>query len=105
MILPVDIRKSCVIQAEPYGSVMTVPRENRLVRFYIHLKKELFEASPQELVEVAERAMKPYKLTFKHCDWWSLYHVRHIHMLINYSIVRANKMEDRTAFSQAIQTA
>lgn len=62
---------------------MTVPRENKLVRFYIHLKERLgkeamglSEASPHGLVEMAERTMKPYKLAFKHCDWWSLYHVR-----------------------------
>lgn len=60
-----------------------MPRENRLVRFYIHLKERLgkeatrlFEASPYGLVGMAERTMKPYKLDFKHCDWWSLYQVR-----------------------------
>lgn len=60
---------------------MTVPRENRLVRFYIHLRGESQEkaheiSSPRMLVEMAERIMKPYSLTYNHCDWWSLYTVR-----------------------------
>lgn len=87
---------------------MTVPRENRLVRFYIHLKEKLGEEaislskpSPGGLVEMAERIMRPYKLTFKHCDWWSLYHVRAYMRVLQR---QANKEEGRTALGQALQT-
>ena len=62
---------------------MTLPRENRLVRFYIQLKDFLgkeatgsSKSSPERLAGMAESIMKPYKLAFTHCDWWSLYHVR-----------------------------
>jgi phenol 2-monooxygenase len=57
------------------------PRENRLVRLYVQLQeageevKRQGEYSPRALVEIAERTMKPYCLTYKHCDWWSLYPV------------------------------
>lgn len=61
---------------------MTAPRENRLVRLYIQLEedgeevKRRGEHSPRPLVELAEQTMKPYYLTYKHCDWWSLYPVK-----------------------------
>jgi phenol 2-monooxygenase len=63
---------------------MTAPRENRLVRFYIQVKgdKELekmardhSEDTPRALIKAAERWISPYKLSYKHCDWWSIYPV------------------------------
>lgn len=63
---------------------MTAPRENRLLRLYIQLKgddgleqiaRQRSEDSPKALVKIAERAMKPYYLRYKHCDWWSIYSV------------------------------
>lgn len=61
---------------------MTVPRENKLVRFYIRHQDGLKEDNsawcndpPRALVEMAERTMSPYKLTYKYCDWWSHYSV------------------------------
>ncbi|KAJ5814779.1 Monooxygenase FAD-binding [Penicillium riverlandense] len=75
-----DIRQACSVQSEPHGSIMTVPRENKLVRFYIQLQNGLKEDNspyssdpPRALVEMASRTMSPYKLTYKHCDWWSYY--------------------------------
>ncbi|KAJ5561491.1 hypothetical protein N7461_000252 [Penicillium sp. DV-2018c] len=78
-----DIRNSCSIDSQPHGSVMTVPRENRLVRFYIQIRDESKEKeavqhhtrSPQAMIETAEKLMKPYKLTYKYCDWWSNYSI------------------------------
>ncbi|KAJ5577620.1 uncharacterized protein N7459_006584 [Penicillium hispanicum] len=74
-----DIRRSCSIDSQPHGSIMTVPRENRLVRFYIHLR-EMEEAamqhpscSPQAMLEMAKKIMKPYDLAYEYCDWWSTY--------------------------------
>jgi phenol 2-monooxygenase len=61
---------------------MSVPRENSLVRFYIRLQDGLKEDGssyssdpPKALAEMAERAMRPYNLAYKHCDWWSYYSV------------------------------
>ncbi|KAJ6157157.1 hypothetical protein N7497_006042 [Penicillium chrysogenum] len=75
-----DIRQACSIHSHPHGSIMTVPRENRLARFYIHLRDECKEEalkhytpSPRDMVEKADRIMKPYNLTYNHCDWWSIY--------------------------------
>ncbi|GES63492.1 FAD binding domain protein [Aspergillus terreus] len=78
-----DIRQSCAIQSEPHGSIMTAPRENRLVRFYIHLDEDgeskiemdHSDIGPKDLVDMAQKIMKPYQLTYKYCDWWSIYPV------------------------------
>ncbi|GAQ47451.1 hypothetical protein AtubIFM54640_003930 [Aspergillus tubingensis] len=79
-----DIRQSCAIHAGDRGSIMTAPRENRLVRFYIYPKgdgrlsvedKDRSEVSLDELVGAMAKVMKPYSLTYKHCDWWSIYKI------------------------------
>ncbi|GLA50759.1 hypothetical protein AnigIFM63604_007074 [Aspergillus niger] len=79
-----DIRQSCAIHAGDRGSIMTAPRENRLVRFYIYPKgdgrlsvegKDRSEVSLDEIVGAMAKVMKPYKLTYKHCDWWSIYKI------------------------------
>ncbi|GIJ91196.1 hypothetical protein Asppvi_010161 [Aspergillus pseudoviridinutans] len=63
---------------------MTAPRENHLVRLYIQVKadKQLeqmaqdhSEDTPRALIEAAQRWISPYKLPYKHCDWWSIYPV------------------------------
>ncbi|KAL6233624.1 hypothetical protein BDW75DRAFT_184867 [Aspergillus navahoensis] len=80
-----DIRQSCAIHSDQYGSVMTAPREDRLVRFYIQLKGEgdldrkamkRTEQSPDALVQMAQKIMRPYSLTYKYCDWWSIYPIK-----------------------------
>ncbi|PYH33926.1 FAD binding domain protein [Aspergillus neoniger CBS 115656] len=79
-----DIRQSCAIHAGDRGSIMTAPRENRLVRFYIYPKgdgrlsvegKDRSEVSLDEIVGAMAKVMKPYSLTYKHCDWWSIYKI------------------------------
>ncbi|GIK03813.1 hypothetical protein Aspvir_007887 [Aspergillus viridinutans] len=59
-----DIRQSCAIQCPDNGSIMTAPRENRLVRRYIQVKgdKQLeqtaqdhSEDTPRALIKAAER--------------------------------------------------
>ncbi|KUL88788.1 hypothetical protein ZTR_03505 [Talaromyces verruculosus] len=66
-----DARQSCAIKSKINGSIMTAPRENRLLRLYIQLKgndalekvaRRGSEESPKALVNIAERAMKPYYL-------------------------------------------
>ncbi|KAL4758317.1 FAD binding domain-containing protein [Aspergillus foveolatus] len=80
-----DIRQSCAIHSDQYGSVMTAPREDRLVRFYIQLKgegdldrkaMEKTEESSDALIQMAQRIMQPYSLTYKYCDWSSIYPIK-----------------------------
>lgn len=77
-----DIRQSCAIQSNLHGSIMTVPREKGLVRFYIQLLgtegEEVAQQSndlPQSLVKVADKIMNPYSLKYEICDWCSSYTV------------------------------
>ncbi|KAL4793903.1 FAD binding domain-containing protein [Aspergillus venezuelensis] len=80
-----DVRQSCAIHSDKFGSIMTAQRENRLVRFYIQLKgdsdleKKALEASdesPDALIQLVRRIIHPYNLTYKHCDWWSIYPIK-----------------------------
>ncbi|XXH02222.1 hypothetical protein Hte_008590 [Hypoxylon texense] len=71
-----DIRKSCVIHSKN-GSVMTIPREDRLVRLYVQLGEmakgvKLADVTPEMILEHAQRIYHPYELDFKVCDWHSV---------------------------------
>ncbi|KAB8217751.1 FAD binding domain-containing protein [Aspergillus novoparasiticus] len=77
-----DIQRACAIQAGDGLSMMVVPRENNLVRFYLHMNggeerspngPDKSEGSLEDLIDMAEKTLKPYKLSYKHCDWWSIY--------------------------------
>ncbi|KAI1391801.1 FAD binding domain-containing protein [Hypoxylon trugodes] len=77
-----DIRKSSVIHSKN-GSVMTVPRENRLVRLYVQLGETAQgsrlvnpkDVTPEMILTYAQRIFKPYQLDFRVCDWHSVYTV------------------------------
>lgn len=78
-----DIRVSCSIHSSQNGSIMTVPREGRLVRLYVQLGDSRGEdgqlntsnITPEMIAETASRILSPYKLSYSHCDWWSVYTV------------------------------
>ncbi|EXJ90618.1 hypothetical protein A1O1_03721 [Capronia coronata CBS 617.96] len=76
-----DIRISCSIHSANHGSVMTFPREGRLVRFYVQLAEtegEEFDKTkitPDMIVQRASQILSPYKLDYDYCDWWSVYMV------------------------------
>lgn len=58
--------------------------------------------APRAMVEMAEGLMKPYSLSYNHCDWWSIYPVRlHVHLQVP---VANDEIKDRPTPSQAIQT-
>ena len=59
---------------------MLVPREDRLNRFYIQLSQEgqtydRTKVTPKTMLRIAQGIMKPYKIDYRYCDWWSLYQV------------------------------
>ena len=75
-----DIRMRCAIHSAENGSVMVIPRENKLVRLYIQLtttggaggaKFDRSTINPQTILESAQRIMAPYKISYKYCDWWT----------------------------------
>ena len=75
-----DIRMRCAIHSASSGSVMVIPRENKLVRLYIQLtttekigeggaKADRSKITPQVILESAQRIMAPYKITYRKLDW------------------------------------
>jgi len=78
-----DIRVSCSIHSSQNGSIMTVPREGRLVRLYVQLgdsggedgQLNTSNITPEMIAATASKILSPYKLSYSHCDWWSVYTV------------------------------
>lgn len=80
-----DIRQRCAIHSASSGSVMIIPRENKLVRLYVQLQamdhaqsKGKFDRSwitPDIILQSAQKIMHPYKLDYSYCDWWTAYQI------------------------------
>jgi phenol 2-monooxygenase len=79
-----DIRMRCAIHSADSGSLMVIPRENKLVRLYIQLKEVTPDASgradrskitPQTIFAAAQKIISPFKLEYNYCDWWTAYQI------------------------------
>ncbi|ERF71784.1 hypothetical protein EPUS_01699 [Endocarpon pusillum Z07020] len=78
-----DIRMRCAIHSANSGSVMVIPRENKLVRLYIQITTtekdgnpvERAKIGPQMILKSAQKIMHPYHLTYEYCDWWTAYQI------------------------------
>ncbi|XXG93816.1 hypothetical protein Hte_000065 [Hypoxylon texense] len=79
-----DIRMRCAIHSAEHGSLMVIPRENKLVRLYIQLKEVTPDASgradrskitPEVIFAAAQKIISPYKLDYEYCDWWTAYQI------------------------------
>ncbi|KAK5955407.1 hypothetical protein OHC33_003045 [Knufia fluminis] len=82
-----DIRMRCAIHSESSGSVMVIPRENKLVRLYIQLtttnvedgsggkKFDRSTITPETIIASAQRIMQPYKIEYRYLDWWTAYQI------------------------------
>ncbi|OAA65798.1 Monooxygenase, FAD-binding protein [Niveomyces insectorum RCEF 264] len=81
-----DIRMRCAIHSADSGSIMVIPRENKLVRLYIQITttEKLGEASsradrskitPEVILKSAQKIMAPYTLTYRKLDWWTAYQI------------------------------
>lgn len=78
-----DIRLRCAIHSADSGSVMIIPRENKLVRFYIQLNEmnrtghhvDRSQITPEIILKAAQKIMSPYKLAYDYCDWWTAYQI------------------------------
>lgn len=87
-IIPVtdfpDIRMRCAIHSANNGSIMVIPRENKLVRLYIQLQSAIGASgakvdrswiTPELILGQAQKIIAPYKLTYSYCDWWTAYQI------------------------------
>ncbi|CAK7221596.1 hypothetical protein SCUCBS95973_004550 [Sporothrix curviconia] len=83
-----DIRMRCAIHSADSGSVMVIPRENKLVRLYIQLstteknadgsstgRVDRSKINPEMILKAANKIMAPYKLTYRRMDWWTAYQI------------------------------
>ncbi|KAI1802409.1 putative phenol 2-monooxygenase [Daldinia bambusicola] len=79
-----DIRMRCAIHSAENGSLMVIPRENKLVRLYIQLKEVTPDASgradrskitPDIILNAAKTILNPYKIDYEYCDWWTAYQI------------------------------
>jgi len=76
----------CAIHSASSGSVMVIPRENKLVRLYIQLtevepdatgRADRSKITPDTILKAAQKTLSPYRLTYDYCDWWTAYQVIH----------------------------
>ncbi|KAE8373036.1 FAD binding domain-containing protein [Aspergillus bertholletiae] len=80
-----DIRYRCVVHSANFGSLMVIPRENKLVRLYIQLQvtqhaqnRDSADRSwitPEIILQSAQRIMHPHKIDYTYCDWWTAYRI------------------------------
>ncbi|KAK2760613.1 FAD monooxygenase [Colletotrichum kahawae] len=79
-----DIRMRCAIHSAENGSLMVIPRENKLVRLYIQLKEISTDVSgradrskitPEIIFGAAQKILSPYKIEYEYCDWWTAYQI------------------------------
>lgn len=81
-----DIRSRCAIHSASSGSVMVIPRENKLVRLYIQLttteklgeggsRADRSKITPDVILKAAQKIMAPYTLSYRKLDWWTAYQI------------------------------
>ena len=80
-----DIRQKCLIASAHEGNVLILPREGGyLFRMYVELDKlnpdERVSArkfTVDDLINGANRIMRPYSVDVKEVVWWSIYEIGH----------------------------
>lgn len=80
---PADVRKRTMIHSASNGSMMIIPRENKLVRLYIQLTEvsagggrvDRSKITPEMIFTAAQKTISPYKLEYHYCDWWTAYQI------------------------------
>lgn len=66
-----------MVHSAASGSLMVIPRENRLVRLYIQLKEvsagggriDRSKITPEFIFKTAQTIISPYRLEYHYCDW------------------------------------
>ncbi|KAF4988771.1 hypothetical protein FGRMN_9565 [Fusarium graminum] len=81
-----DIRQRCAIHSASSGSVMVIPRENKLVRLYIQLtttektgdqdsRADRSWITPEVILKSAQKIFAPYTINYRKLDWWTAYQI------------------------------
>ncbi|KAJ7502456.1 phenol 2-monooxygenase [Mycena galericulata] len=79
-----DIKYKCLIHSKSEGSIMIIPREAGLVRFYVQLQtseggKVVSIARDKATLDIcvarAKKIFEPFELEFGYVDWFSVYQI------------------------------
>ncbi|KAJ7122061.1 phenol 2-monooxygenase [Mycena crocata] len=79
-----DIKYKCLIHSKSEGSIMIIPREANLVRFYVQLQKTeggkvvsiaRDKATQDICIARAKKIFEPFELEFGYVDWFSVYQI------------------------------
>jgi phenol 2-monooxygenase len=68
----------CIIHSASSGSILLIPREDRVVRLYAQLQGDetaetgvpfdLSKIKPEVILAAAQKILDPYKITYVHCS-------------------------------------
>jgi len=72
-----------MIHSASSGSLMVIPRENKIVRLYIQLTEvhagggrvDRSQITPEMIIKAAKKIMSPYQIDYHYCDWWTAYQI------------------------------
>lgn len=70
-----DIWSKTVVYSEEHGSVLIIPRERNLTRFYIEVKNQQNSIDEEFVMDQARKVMAPYKLNWLSVEWFGNYRV------------------------------
>jgi phenol 2-monooxygenase len=79
-----DIRNRCAIHSAEDGSVMVIPREGALVRFYIQMKEidrsadgrvDRAKITPEKILAQCQKIIAPYTITYEEIQWFTAYQI------------------------------
>ncbi|POS73145.1 FAD binding domain-containing protein [Diaporthe helianthi] len=70
-----DIWSKTVVYSEEHGSVLIIPRERNLTRFYIEVKNQQNSVDEQFVMDQARKIMAPYSLEWLSMEWFGNYRV------------------------------
>lgn len=64
-----------VVYSEQHGSVLIIPRERNLTRFYIEVKNQSDSINEEFVMDQARKVMAPYTLNWLSVEWFGNYRV------------------------------
>lgn len=74
-----DIWSKTLVYSEEHGSILIIPRERNITRFYIELKTwpmaDRDQLGQAFVMEQARKIMAPYKVDWKYIEWFGRYQV------------------------------
>ncbi|KAL1857588.1 hypothetical protein Daus18300_010228 [Diaporthe australafricana] len=70
-----DIWSKTVVYSEEHGSVLIIPRERNLTRFYIEIKSQQDSIDETFVMDQARKVMAPYSLEWLSVEWFGNYRV------------------------------